>query len=91
MRLLDLDPHWTGGTYGGPSRRGTGLTFRCPHCQTRLGVMFMNPIDGGPRMDGYKYYWHRTGDTFDTLTLSPSVNAEPQGHWHGFIHGGEVT
>lgn len=34
--------------------------------------------------------WHRSGDTFETLTLSPSVNCEGFGHWHGNIAGGEV-
>jgi hypothetical protein len=35
--------------------------------------------------------WRREGDTFDTLTLSPSVDASPSGHWHGFVRNGEVT
>lgn len=34
--------------------------------------------------------WTRTGETFEELSLSPSVNAEPSGHWHGFITNGEA-
>jgi hypothetical protein len=35
--------------------------------------------------------WTRAaGDTFETLTLSPSIDASPAGHWHGFIQNGEV-
>lgn len=34
--------------------------------------------------------WKRTGETFDTLTLTPSINAEAAGHWHGFITNGDV-
>jgi hypothetical protein len=34
--------------------------------------------------------WQRAGDTFDTLTLSPSIDASKHGHWHGFIQGGEI-
>lgn len=34
--------------------------------------------------------WKRTGETFETLTLSPSINAEASGHWHGFITKGEI-
>ncbi len=36
------------------------------------------------------YLWQRTGDTFETLTLSPSINCEASGHWHGFITDGEI-
>ena len=36
-------------------------------------------------------YWGRTGDDFETLTLTPSVDASAHGHWHGFITNGEVT
>ncbi len=33
--------------------------------------------------------WDITGDSFENLTLSPSVHAV--GHWHGFITNGMVT
>lgn len=32
----------------------------------------------------------RTGDTFETLTLSPSVGFGSIGHWHGHIINGEI-
>ncbi len=36
--------------------------------------------------------WHRVaGDTFDTLTLSPSVDASRAGCWHGCVTGGAIT
>ncbi len=38
--------------------------------------------------------WKRgSGDTFETLTLTPSIdaNVDIAGHWHGFITNGEVT
>lgn len=35
--------------------------------------------------------WTRvSGETFDTLTLSPSVDASRAGCWHGFLQNGEV-
>lgn len=34
--------------------------------------------------------WHREGDSFETLTLTPSVDASHFGHWHGFVTGGEI-
>lgn len=37
------------------------------------------------------FHWKRKGDTFEELTLEPSVNCEASGHWHGFVTKGEVT
>ena len=36
-------------------------------------------------------FWDRTGDTFENLTLAPSIDCSASGHWHGFIKNGEVT
>lgn len=84
-----------------------GLAFECPvhRGACMLGVDFLNPVDGGPpttrtrvRRDGRSvpvYKWRRTGDSFDTLTLAPSIHVlEHDGgptHWHGWIRNGEVT
>jgi hypothetical protein len=35
--------------------------------------------------------WQRTGETFEDLTLSPSVDASKSGHWHGYISNGQIT
>ena len=82
-----------------------GITFLCPvHRDHRLGVQFLNPVDGGAPMevsDSTRYLWKREGETFDTLTLGPSVDASEHhrvvgaGHvespcWHGFITDGEI-
>lgn len=86
--------------FGETARSGMGMTFRCPHCAERLSVFFANPIDGGtpadlpPRLDPTGNptpapLWSRTGESFETLTLQPSVDAA--GHWHGFITAGEIT
>jgi hypothetical protein len=103
MRLLELNPRWTGyGSNENPEAHIiNGVTFDCPHCRKqRLGVLFHPAIDrGGWLAKGVTIFhgaleWTRTGDTFDTLTLSPSINAnsriEFQNHWHGFIENGEV-
>jgi len=108
MKLTELKPRWTG--YASNGNRDeqiiNGLTFLCPHCglQTgqRLGVLFHPPIDeGGWLAKGVTIFhgaveWTRTGDTFETLTLSPSINTMQSrmdfaNHWHGFITNGEVT
>jgi uncharacterized protein DUF6527 len=35
-------------------------------------------------------HWNRTGDTFETINLTPSLDASNSGHWHGFITNGEI-
>lgn len=102
IRLVDLDPNWCDER----DRKGVGLTFLCPvHRDHYLGVPFANPFDDkGPSawargLEGKGTGWHREGDTFDTLTLSPSIHVFDQDpddpkkrktHWHGFIVKGEV-
>lgn len=43
------------------------------------------------RFRRYNLRWQRTGDTFETISLMPSVDVSDSGHWHGFITNGEVT
>ncbi len=86
-----------------------GIIFRCPvhpggGCHQ--GVWFKNPIDGGavyvnpdPNPKWPTKHWQRTGDTFEALTLSPSVHVHDTDadgnragtHWHGHITNGEVS
>ena len=38
------------------------------------------------------YWWNRiSGETFDTLSLVPSVDMSGVGHWHGHIVNGEIV
>ncbi len=106
MKLTELDPGWAITEKG---RSGMGVSFKCPCClgadrATYLLVWFGNPIDGGMPSPSVlpKPRWQRTGDTFETLTLTPSVDADSPlldendpskgkvGHWHGFITNGEI-
>lgn len=109
MRLAELAPtfacHGGGGATNAdgepvPLTLGVGLLCNCPCANAdeghRLYVPFRNPIGPGPLVppDG----WHRTGDSFETLTLTPSflcpricaVRGGPRCKWHGFITAGEV-
>jgi hypothetical protein len=36
------------------------------------------------------FHWHREGEDFETMSLTPSVDASKSGHWHGCITNGEV-
>jgi hypothetical protein len=88
-------------------RTGIGLLFHCPcgryeddggeRYYEECYVPFSNPLDGGPQVGGQG--WQREGDTFETLTLRPSIlrlkwkGQDGQEHgcgWHGFITSGEI-
>lgn len=101
MKLVDLNPGWLsaggeGVTRNGqpvPERHGVGVYFDCPcGCDERCYVMFRNPTDGGPaRLDGDTSSWERTGDTFEALTLAPSIYRRLGCGWHGWIRNGEIV
>lgn len=38
-----------------------------------------------------EFLWGHDGDSFETLTLHPSVDASRSGHWHGWVRGGAVS
>lgn len=98
MKLSDLNPRWAKDFSDGPVTR---VTFDCPHCRTqRLGVPFTPTMPDGvlqrhgvawpnPNINEGKV-WQRTGATFDTLTLYPSIDASKSGHWHGHITSGQI-
>lgn len=98
MRLTELDPRWF--TMDDNSDI-VGVTFVCPCCASRsgyrprLGVLFREEIDRD-RLPNTAHWcrpgekWHREGETFETLTLSPSIDASSDGHWHGFVRNGAI-
>ena len=100
MRLIDLNPEWIGSGGEGifdkdmnpsPARHGVGVMFDCPcGCGTRCFIPFTQPLDGGSSID-YHVTWERTGDSFENLTLTPSILRIGGCGWHGFITNGEVT
>ena len=90
MRLSELNPQFLD-VHGGA--RGGGVAFDCPcgdHDEAhRCYVPFAVALDGTPGSHGEKG-WGRTGDTFETLTLTPSIQRLEDCRWHGFITDGEV-
>lgn len=108
MKLTDLHPHFIGaggeGIYSAdgspaPKRHGIGVMFDCPcgKCDEQhvCYVPFRNPLDGGPAFEeSGRPAWQRTGETFETLTLRPSILRSPEKGgcgWHGYVTNGEVT
>lgn len=100
MRLTELDPGWMAAGGEGisdkdgnpvPRREGVGVVFDCPDgCGIPCYVPFANPLDGGASHDPQRHGWQRTGETFETLTLTPSILRRGGCGWHGFITNGEV-
>lgn len=72
MRLSELNPEWVNQHDGS---RGIGIELDCPcgKCGFRLVVLFEVALDGKPVPGNHAARWGRTGDTFETLTLSPSI------------------
>jgi len=107
MKLTELNPRFIGSggknvfnTDGSPSelREGVALVFNCPcgkeheEHNKECVVMFNNPLDGGKPYPNH-IYWQRTGETFENLTLTPSIlRSKERGGcgWHGFITNGEI-
>lgn len=105
MKLTDLDPRWVGaggeGVYNtapdgtlvpAPERHGVGVSFLCP-CQACTAKRTGPPHDPRPNQQ-----WQRTGDTFETLQIAPSIQRHRIGEdgceWHGYVGmhtPGEVT
>lgn len=73
----------------------------CPTCGAdrgkRLAVKFWPPIDPAGWQERVTAIPHEgfhqrvSGETFDTLTLNPSVGFDAIGHWHGTIINGELA
>lgn len=101
MKLTDLNPRWVG-IHGWSSDAifYIGVTFDSPlRNGQRLAVLFTPPIDPdaltvkygwGPMFPEQKH-WLRSGESFETLTLTPSLDFSAAGEWHGHITAGEVT
>lgn len=102
MKLVDLHPEWIG--HGGegvtdlngkpvPYQAGVGVMFDCPCGGTKCGRVFVyiDPPLEGPAIHYGQTFWQRTGDTFENLTLKPSILRLGVCGWHGFVTNGEVT
>ena len=105
MKLSELDPHWVIPNSWAKNAPPfyVGLSFMCPHCMTRrMSVRFYPPVDPdglvgtmfewtktSGAQDG-ELVWDRRGDTFEDITLDPSLNFAGKGHWHGHIINGEA-
>ena len=100
MKLTSLNPRWIGiHNWCSESIFYIGVSFDSPTTGKRLAILFTPPIDPDKLMAKYGWglpfpeqkHWQRSGDTFDSLTLQPSLDFSDAGEWHGQITNGEVT
>ena len=103
FRLSALDAKFYGAwaPEGQAGRRGIGVGFNCPliasgardkcGCGGAVHVPFKVALDGSRTENPRGHEWDRTGDTIETLTLSPSVDGSEFGCFHGWIRDGEVS
>lgn len=100
MRLTELNPEFLGNGGEGvtetatglpvPRREGVALELDCPcGCGERFAIYIDPPMSGGAPASAHS--WKRTGDSFETLTLSPSILRHSRCRWHGFIRSGEIV
>lgn len=79
--LADCNPQFI--TYDGKEDHAPdALFFDCPegHEDCRYHVPFTPALDGMPSLTQQSNgaHWTRTGDSFETLTLSPSIRGVPK-------------
>lgn len=100
MKLIDLEPRWITPDifiFRSPSGAGDWLTckrvplsgqyrFLAEHCKAETAK--------GKHIVGMKddYCWNfEAGASFETLTVTPSIDASASGNWHGFITNGLIV
>lgn len=72
--------------HGEARKQRLAVSFWPPIDPTNAKELFASPL---PRSESA---WSRvTGDTFDTLTLIPSIDTSAHKHWHGNITNGEMA
>jgi hypothetical protein len=74
-RLIDCNPRWADDVAGVTHY----LRFDCPegHAGCSHTIPFTPALDGTPQTSS-QALWERRGDTFETLTLMPSMARRPQ-------------
>ncbi len=86
IALTRCNPKWIGLLR---PNSGEGLTFDCPTCGPghKLAIYFSNPVDGNSAASWQDPTWKREGETFDSLTVEPSIQYPC---FHGWIEDGKI-
>lgn len=98
MRLTELEPRWIHENvfiFLCPHCQKCWLS--CKNVQMKIGEQFKHfhaAMEGDPRNimvpmnEGHA--WTISGKDFETMTVTPSIDASPSGDWHGHITNGEI-
>lgn len=99
MRLIELNPRWLSAdvfAFDCPHCRTTKLLCKRVAMPFKDQVKLVNanpeddwdwPIDFIPMNS--QAAWTMTGQ-FESMTVTPSIDASASGHWHGYITNGEI-
>ena len=88
MKLTELKPRL--------AANGSILIFDCPGCRGhKIRVAISPPMGAGvekpPTIDGAPApVWQRSGDSFENLTLAPSIDVDGCCNWHGYVQNGKA-
>ena len=98
MKLIDLQPRWLSPDvfiFKSPVGHGDWLSCkRSPLPRQHEFFYRMCPDLVGQSIVGTKadFCWNfQPGAPFETLTVTPSIDASASGNWHGFITNGEIV
>jgi len=87
VMLTDSAPRF----YDSNGRKGAGILFTCPcgECGETVAVDFINPLDGSDPVIDDNVQWVRAGNTFDDMSLNPSLDKATTCEWNGYLINGE--
>src|SRR5690349_18673157 len=98
MRLTELDPAWLSPdvfVFRSPSGHGDLLT--CKRVAMPMKEQYELIYKKNPQFVGKcvvmtkdEMAWSFNGNDFETMTVSPSIDASASGNWHGHIINGEI-
>lgn len=88
--LAELSPVWV--TEENTEKSGFICHCPCGGCDEDrlLYLPFSNPIGPGP-VSSRERGWKREGESFETLTLTPSIRRLEGCCWHGLLKNGLFT
>jgi hypothetical protein len=98
VKLIDLDPAWLSPdvlVFRSPAGSGDLITAKrvpMPTPEQYALVYENNPqyIGRTVVMTRPDQVWALEGDSFENLTLHPSVDHSASGNWHGWVRNGEI-
>jgi len=99
LKLLDFEPEWLSNDvfiFRSPNGNCDLLTCKrvvMPMKEQYALIYKANPqyIGKAVVMTKPDFAWSFIVNNFETLTVSPSVDASASGNWHGFIRNGQIS